>query len=275
VFCVSGIPNWRNASHIVAAKLLREAEARGLASAGAIRTAVEEAPTGIDPESLWAIADELPYAIELRWTDLGAPGSFDAVFTRADNGATLPRVPWRARATEVGNDAWWIRHANEPARKHAARKLTDQLRDQLKQRLPAYMVPSSFTVVDTLPLTHNGKVDVVALAALDDGPGREAATEIVAPRSPVEQRVASVWCEVLGLDRVGVHHNFFELGGHSLLGIQIIVRLRELLDLSELSLSSLFSTPTVASLSEKIEAMQYQHASVATAPKGEREEMAF
>ncbi len=270
--CVSNVPNWRNACHIAAAKHLREAEQRGLADVAAIRRAVE-GEAGVDPEALWALGATHGYEVELHFSDAGDLGRFDAVFHRP-NGKPA-RVPCRERANAEGDAAWWTTYANEPAKKLLARRLTDELRRRSEQRLPSYMVPASITVVDSLPLTHNGKVDLVALAARDDSAGRATRAALVAPRTEMEQRVASVWCEVLGLDKLGVHDNFFELGGHSLLGIQVIVRLRELCAQPELSLSSLFTTPTVASLSEKIEATQYQRQAAVALPTGDREELAF
>jgi len=272
MLCVSNIPNWRNAMHVAAARAVREADQRGLRDVRALRGALESERSGVDPEAIWAIGEAMGYSVELRWS-ADASGGFDAILHRT-NGNT-PRVAWRAEVAATNGAPWVSQHANEPAKKHAARKLSDKLRTHLRERLPAYMVPASFTVVDALPLTHNGKVDIAKLSAHGDLAGRAAALEVTLPSSQTEIAVARVWCEVLGLERLGVNQNFFELGGHSLLGIQIIVRLRELCALSELSLSSLFSTPTVASLSEKIEAMQYARAAVGAPPTGNREELAF
>lgn len=279
VLCISNVPNWRNAEHVDAARLIAEANERGLSDVSSIREALrrrsgERTARGIDPMALWAIADTLPYDVELRWTDVDGSESFDAVFVR--RGSSAPRIPLRARpAIEDDPDAWWHVHANQPAKKHAARKLTDELRELCRTKLPDYMVPSSFIVIDHLPLTHNGKVDTAALAAMDDASGRDTRARFEPPQSDVEHEVASVWCEVLGIPKVGLRDNFFEIGGHSLLGIQIIVRLRETLDVPELSLSSLFSTPTVGSLSQKIESMRYQKTARSTPTADDREELAF
>ena len=145
----------------------------------------------------------------------------------------------------IETERWWQVTANQPAKKHFSRKLVEELKAAARELLPEYMIPASFVVVDALPLTHNGKVDTAALLALDDGHERQAETAFAAPESEIERQIAGVWAEVLGLSRVGKNDNFFEIGGHSLLGIQVIVRLRELLGLSDLSLSSLFATPTI------------------------------
>ena len=96
-------------------------------------------------------------------------------------------------------------------------------RSFLKQKLPEYMIPSAFVVIETLPRTPNGKIDRQALPMLDATPSPGAAA-FVAPGTPVESTLAVIWAEVLGLERVGVHDNFFELGGDSILSIQIIAR---------------------------------------------------
>jgi acyl carrier protein len=114
------------------------------------------------------------------------------------------------------------------------------------------MMPSDFMVLKELPLTPNGKVDRKALP-MPDRKRPELDRTFVPPRSPVEQTVAGIWDEVLGLERVGVHDNFFELGGHSLLATQVVSRLREALQV-ELPLYYLFETPTIAGLAERIEA---------------------
>ncbi len=98
------------------------------------------------------------------------------------------------------------------------------LRDHLAERLPEYMVPSAFVVVDELPMTSNGKLDRKALPEPDFS---AAQAEYVAPSTPVEQALAEIWADVLGLERVGVTDNFFSLGGDSILSIQVSSRARQ------------------------------------------------
>jgi non-ribosomal peptide synthase protein (TIGR01720 family) len=96
-----------------------------------------------------------------------------------------------------------------------------ELREHLQRSVPDYMVPSAFVILDALPLTANGKVDRKALPAPEGRPGIGA---YVAPRTPTEEALASIWCEVLKVDRVGIEDNFFELGGDSIQSIQIVAR---------------------------------------------------
>ena len=106
---------------------------------------------------------------------------------------------------------------------------TSELRNFLRQKLPDYMIPSAFVMLDSLPLTPNGKIDRKALPEPDsERPDLE--DSYIAPRSPIEKVLAGIWCEVLGLNQVGVHDNFFELGGHSLLATQVISRLRNVFE---------------------------------------------
>ena len=127
----------------------------------------------------------------------------------------------------------------------------DELRSSLKEKLPDYMVPSAFVFLKSLPLTPNGKVDRNALPAPDETrPGLQS--DFVAPRSVVEKELAGIWASFLKVSVVGVHDNFFDLGGHSLLATQVVSRMRKEFQ-QEIPLRSLFESPTVAQLAEKIE----------------------
>jgi acyl-coenzyme A synthetase/AMP-(fatty) acid ligase/acyl carrier protein len=132
----------------------------------------------------------------------------------------------------------------------AAAPVFSELRSFLSEKLPEYMVPSAYVVVDEIPLTPNGKVDRRALPAPDEA-RPELEGVYVAPRGELEEAVAGIWAEVLKVERVGIHDNFFELGGHSLLVTQVVSRLRKSLQV-ELPLRSLFETPTVAELTDTI-----------------------
>jgi amino acid adenylation domain-containing protein/non-ribosomal peptide synthase protein (TIGR01720 family) len=125
-----------------------------------------------------------------------------------------------------------------------------ELRDRLRERLPDYMVPTAFVRLAALPSSPSGKVDRRALPAPERVPG--SAGENKAPATPVEELVAGVWADLLGLDRVGTDESFFDLGGHSLLATRVLSRLRAALGV-ELPLRDLFEAPTVAALARAAE----------------------
>ncbi|MCP4664399.1 MAG: non-ribosomal peptide synthetase, partial [bacterium] len=124
-----------------------------------------------------------------------------------------------------------------------------ELRRFLAERLPDYMVPGVFSLLEELPLLPSGKVD---RAALPEPAAGEEPESSVAPRGPVEEILAGIWSEVLDCDRVGRHDDFFELGGHSLLAAQVVSRVSRALGL-EIALRQLFEYSTVAALAVEIE----------------------
>ena len=127
----------------------------------------------------------------------------------------------------------------------------EELRAHLAERLPDYMVPAAWVTLDALPLTPSDKVDRQALARIAPAEvsGREGGT---APRTPVEEALAGIFAELLGLPRVGVGEDFFALGGHSLLAAQVLSRVHRIFGL-ELSVRTLFERPTVEALARRIE----------------------
>lgn len=122
-----------------------------------------------------------------------------------------------------------------------------EVRARLKQRLPEYMIPSAFIVLDEMPRTPHGKVDRQALPALDFSRA-ESGAGYVAPRTPAEKLLAEIWADVLKVERVGVEDNFFDLGGDSILSIQIIARANQ----SGLHLTTrqMFQRQTIAELAQ-------------------------
>jgi amino acid adenylation domain-containing protein len=125
-----------------------------------------------------------------------------------------------------------------------------ELRSHLKNKLPDYMVPSSFVMLESFPLTTTGKIDRKALAAMES-PKPEHEQEFVAPRTALEQVLARIFAVVLGVDRVGLLDNFFEMGGHSLMATQVASRVRELLGI-DLPLRRIFEKPAVGVLATAI-----------------------
>lgn len=126
----------------------------------------------------------------------------------------------------------------------------ETLREFLKDTLPDYMIPAAFVPLDRLPSNANGKLDRSALPAPDLA--GQFAHRYRAPRGGLETRLAELWAETLGIERVGIHDNFFDLGGHSLAAVQLIVRVQQEF-CGELSVASLFEAPTVAEFATLLE----------------------
>jgi acyl carrier protein/NRPS condensation-like uncharacterized protein len=129
--------------------------------------------------------------------------------------------------------------------------LINELRGVLKKKLPEYMIPSSFVILEAFPLMPNGKVDRNKLPP-PDGTRSFLSKEFDSPRTETEELIAQIWREVLKINNLGIYDNFFELGGHSLLAIQIVTRLQEAFN-KEVSLRVLFDAPTIAELARELE----------------------
>ncbi|MEG4594111.1 amino acid adenylation domain-containing protein [Microcoleus sp. F8_C2] len=175
------------------------------------------------------------------------------------------------RVNSVGDNqlvAYIIPH-QEPA------PTNSDLRRFLKEQLPEYMVPSTFVVIEALPLTPNGKVDRKSLPAPDLNSLLQK-SDFVAPGTPTEELVASIWAKILGVEQVGINDNFFELGGHSLLATQLLSQVSDACGV-ELPLSKLFEDPTVASISNYIEAISWASQNIETSNNtvNSREEVEF
>jgi len=127
---------------------------------------------------------------------------------------------------------------------------SDELRDFLKAKLPNYMVPSVFVILEALPLTPNGKVNRHALPVPEevDSP---LENDSIMPQTDVERSIAAVWQEVLHIDQMGIHNNFFDLGGHSLLIAQVQSKLQDIFA-QEISLVELFEYPTIHALAQHL-----------------------
>ena len=119
----------------------------------------------------------------------------------------------------------------------------DGLRAQLKAQLPDYMVPTAYVPLAAWPLTSNGKLDRKALPA-PDAHACVGRTAYEAPRTPMEQAMAGIWSQVLGVERVGIRDNFFDLGGHSLMAMRLIMAVQDMLGV-DVSLRDLFEGPTI------------------------------
>ncbi|HEU4558250.1 MAG TPA: AMP-binding protein, partial [Longimicrobium sp.] len=237
---VRGVPDARVREHVRAYELVA---AHGeAADAAAVRALAAGDAGGIAAEALFALGEETGRAVEVS---PGAHGTLDVLFHPAAGVAHL-------RAA-VDAERPWESYANDPQWGRRMRALVPALREAARARLPEYMVPGAFVVLEAFPVTPNGKVDRGALPAPDTLGSREGT--YVAPRTPAEERMAAIWAEVLGVERVGAEDHFFDLGGHSLLATQLVSRVREAFR-TELPLRAVFEAPTLAELAVRVEEMR-------------------
>jgi amino acid adenylation domain-containing protein len=249
IYAIQGIPNARIQQEVRIPAILKGSQ---VATVADLLAALEQLPNGVDPEDLWAIAETLPYTVDLRWSVAAKEGCLEAVFVRKDlEGQMMAIAPTVKSALQT-----WDTYTNSPARKQPVdQSIIPKLRQFLQERLPDYMIPNTFMVLDSMPLNPSGKVDRKALPA-PDMVRLDLASTYVAPRDPVEEQVADIWAQILRLEQIGIHDNFFELGGHSLLGTQIISRLSKAFEV-KLPLRTLFEVPTVAGLAKRIETIRW------------------
>ncbi|MFF1614786.1 amino acid adenylation domain-containing protein, partial [Amycolatopsis sp. NPDC058278] len=223
---VTGVPDARLSGELAAVTALAAGDA------GAALSALDGEPSGVDPETLHALGERLGYRVYATLT--AQEGELEAVFTTGEPTRIHRGRPVRAVLDALGN---------HPAGQRDTSALVAALRAHARDRLPQYMVPSAFVLLDRLPLLASGKLDRRALPS----PDKQAAPAGRAPRTPVEEVLCGLFAEVLDTGSIGVDDDFFALGGHSLMATRLVARLRAVFGV-ELQVRSVFETPTVAGL---------------------------
>ena len=237
------VPNARTAAQVWTAAALAEPGAP-LTAGELIEGGRAAARSAVDPEALCQLGEALGYRVELSWARCDSSGRFDVLFQRApDRGATWPAEPRPALMP-------WHRYANRPVLKTATEQLVPALRAYLRDRLPDFMIPTAFVLLDALPLSPNGKLDPRALPPPAEHAWAGVASH-VAPRTPGEQALALLWQRLLGVEAVGLEDNFFELGGHSLLAVKLFAEIERTFG-RRLPLSTLYQAPSLGRLAAAI-----------------------
>ncbi len=238
---LANVPNSRTWADAKLAELLETADDETVV--GDLRPHIK--PDGIEPEAFWQLADELPYDVDVQFPQNGRLGTYDVLLLRrtANKHAHFPQ-----RIT-ADPDRPLNSYANNPLQAKISRQLIPQVRSYLENRLPDYMVPSAFVLMDAFPLSPNGKINRRAFPK-PDTIRPDLAEAFVPPRTPVEAALATIWLDRLGLEQVGVNDQFVALGGNSLLATQVVSRIRDLFQL-ELPLSYGFNS-TIAMLADHL-----------------------
>ncbi|MEU8087143.1 amino acid adenylation domain-containing protein [Micromonospora sp. NPDC049101] len=201
-----------------------------------------EPADGVEPETWWALADELGYVVDVAWVGGADDGRYRVTFRRPGSAYVAdwadPVLPGRTSR----------HYTNNPRLLELSRWLSTDIPRFVRDSLPDYMLPSAVVAIAEFPTDANGKLDRRALPM----PVRalHATGEVVTPRTEVEQQLAAIWRDVLGLEEVSVDSGFFALGGDSLLGIQMVSRANA--RGMALNPQDVFQSPTIAELAELV-----------------------
>lgn len=240
-FGLRHVPNRRLQTELYAHVWLRDAEPT--ATVADYRGTLGQQPEpGISLNQMRQLSLSHGFQMEVSWLNAMRDGEFEIVFSRSTQPAQFTK-------RSVGMDR--SRYANMPAQRNLAAELIPHWQAYLREKLPDYMMPSAFVLLEEFPRTPNGKIDRRMLPEPDRS-DLAARSEFASPQTPIEATLAGLWGEVLGLEQVGRYDNFFELGGHSLLATQLVSRIRHAFKV-DLSLRRLFETPTLAAVAEFIE----------------------
>lgn len=215
---IKGVPNARTAKPL-------EQVAQLISAPGELRLEdlpASRTPEGFEPSDFVSLGDTLGYAVELIYAPSTPLSLFDVLYyDRKALPLGFDHPSSMNRTSQVGGGL--DRYANNPIRNKFSKHLVPVLREYLENRVPGYMIPAHFLMLDAIPLMANGKIDRKRLP----DPSIERPTlenDYSAPRNRKETLLADIWSEVLHLNRVGIHDNFFELGGDSIISIQVVAR---------------------------------------------------
>ncbi len=237
-----GLTNPRVARDFAALDLLRDNTGpRDLRALRERLTSVPASPW--EPEVLYTL--DAAYDVELVWS--ADARTFDAWFVSRERSHGKQR-PHTSRELSAELTSYAQRAPDKPS----VTELSGHLRGFLQEKLPDFMVPSAFVLLEALPLTQNGKIDRKALPAPEAAKVRRNQA-FEPPSSDLERAIAATWQELLHLEQVGLHDNFFELGANSLITMQAHGRLRSSLN-KAISLVEMFQFSTVASLAKHLTA---------------------
>ncbi|ELS02826.1 non-ribosomal peptide synthase/amino acid adenylation enzyme [Xenococcus sp. PCC 7305] len=251
VIGIKKIPNARLQKEVALVKLI--SNSLGEVTIAQLRNTWEnQQQVGIEPDDLWRLQEKLPYEIYINWSGNAADGHYDAVLLKRESSSSSTSTSTSTSHKILPN--WeanyevkaWNAYANNPLKQQFNRHLVLQLPKFLEPRLPEYMIPPDFVLLESLPTTPSGKVDRQALPSPDGEIIREH--KYVAPSTDIEQTLIDVWQELLLLKKVSIHDNFFEIGGDSILSIQVVSHAKNAG--IQITTKQIFQNQTIAELAQ-------------------------
>jgi len=251
---ITGIPNKRTAKDFCLSTILQSPEA-SQKTVGDIRPQVDAESAGFLPDICWAIGEKHGYDTRIRWSTDGTDGRFDAIFLPPTIKNAVPAMPSQLGTLVTKKAVDFIRQPLVNEATKVPIELTKFWKSELRKVLPDYMVPAHYVALQQFPLTPNKKVDRKALPAFDWQLQKQGEKS---PKSDLENLVASIWEECLGITDIGLNDNFFDIGGHSLIAVKMITMLEKKAGF-RLPISSLFKAPTIAELAKRIEQTKENH----------------
>lgn len=238
---IARVPDARLQRDLAALELLRHPE--GPKTVADLRLGMRHLEKGgVDPEDIWALASDFPYAVDIGWSERELPGHFAVLLRRRDciqargDVAAFPDLPLPRRR--------WGAYANRPARSLPSLAREEDLRRFVRRRMPEELTPSKMIWVEALPSASNN-TPVSTPGFLANG----AYGTPVPPRDALEDKLVAIWRQVLGVEAIGVTDDFFDLGGHSVLAMIMLGQIQREIG-RKVSIAALFKGRTIAQLAD-------------------------
>ncbi|MGK7927162.1 MAG: amino acid adenylation domain-containing protein, partial [Spirulina sp.] len=242
---IENIPNPRIASDLQAAQILHTNDLPETVGGLRGKLVTERPDPQAHPETWWKLGLLLDYQVDIDWSDVPAKCCRECCYDVVLRRTFIDPLPERKIEVKPLRE-----YANEPAQVSAQQNLIPQLREFLQTQLPEYMIPSIFMPLKALPLTPNGKTD---RRALPEPPNTRPLLDktFVSPETAIQKKLAKIWSQILGLEKIGIHDSFPELGGHSLLTVQLLSQIEAEFRV-EISLIEFLQDPTLDGLANAL-----------------------
>ncbi len=247
---IENLKNPHVADDVTLAQWLQNGD--GPSTAAGMRSEFEDGTAeAIEPEELIEYAERCGYKAAAGWSITGSGDRYDIAFVKREVSyrpeRLLPLAASKPRAKTL------TQCANDPLQGRWNRTFVPELRQTIETKLPNYMLPATYTFIQQIPLTPNGKIDTKALPVPTFEDENQEHKQ-VSPRTTLEMKIAAAWRSVLERETIGVTDSFFDLGGHSLKAVELVQRLRDDLQIP-VSIPMLFDAPTIELLAGKLSEM--------------------